>query len=209
LSRAAPLPTTEPEGIVRFWPAAVGLLVAPLAAYFVWSAGQPPERRPRVPVAVREPAESPDSAEQTPAASAAEEKADEEQPAGELPLPPAEEYQVVEIVKAVPLEGEPETKERTLDDPEVKAALSAVQIEMYEANWCGVCEKARKYFEHNSLSYTSHDVDSSPNTMEKLRRLSGGTAVPVIVVDGQVLRGFSPESIQSALTAAVKKRVES
>ena len=78
---------------------------------------------------------------------------------------------------------------------------------MYEADWCGVCRQARAFFEHNGISYTSRDVDADPNVKEKARRLSGNTSIPVIVIDGKVMQGFSEEAVQSALTSAVKSRV--
>lgn len=124
--------------------------------------------------------------------------------------PPPTDYQYIEVVRAVELpSAEERTVERTLDDPEVKEALSQVRIEMYEADWCGHCRRAREFFEANGLTYTAYDVDSSESVKGKLRRLSGGTSVPVIVIDGKMVRGFSPESVQAVLTEAVKARVES
>lgn len=100
--------------------------------------------------------------------------------------------------------GETEYNENS---PEVKRALSQVNIELFGTDWCGHCRKAREFMRANGISFTNHDVDANPMLKERARRLSGSGGVPVIVIDGAVMTGFSVPSFQSRLTHALKKRV--
>lgn len=99
-------------------------------------------------------------------------------------------------------------KEFTQDSPEVKGALSQVSIELYGTNDCVHCEAAREFMKANQLRFVDHDVEADPMKLETARRLSGKDGVPVIVIDGKVLRGFSQGAFQAALTDAVRVRVQ-
>ncbi len=49
------------------------------------------------------------------------------------------------------------------------------------------------------MAYDDVNVLADPNAREELVRLTGQTAIPVIVVDGQVVVGFDPAKLQSLL----------
>jgi glutaredoxin len=65
------------------------------------------------------------------------------------------------------------------------------RVVMYSATWCGVCRKAKRYFEAENIPYTEYDVETSAKGKRDYRRL-GARGVPVILVGGQRLNGFSP-----------------
>lgn len=194
----------------EYWPIVVGVVVALLTAVIFWPSDESPAEEPDlVPLPIVSKSGSPstpntprDDDESTRAAT----HADREQ-AG-----PREsgEYEFIEIVNAVPVEGKatPARKYET-NDPEVQRALAKVEVTLYVEDECASCASAREYLEKNGVLVTTHNVDQDSNQRERARRLSGGRSLPVLVVDEKVLPGFSEGSVQAALTDAVKTRVES
>src|SRR5690606_17344389 len=127
------------------------------------------------------------SGEEEPLPRTAEE-APEAAPEKNLPEP---NFQIVETLVAVPADETEQLPPRNFEtnDPEVRAALQKVEVALYETKDCAVCARARDFLNHNQITFVRHAVDEDPNLKERMRRLSGSTAVPVLVIDGQVLRG--------------------
>jgi len=68
------------------------------------------------------------------------------------------------------------------------------KVVLYATSWCGYCTKARKLFKENDIEYFEYDVEKSDEGREQFKRL-GGKGVPLILIDGEVLKGFDPEQI--------------
>ncbi|MCJ7663827.1 MAG: hypothetical protein MUO24_06265 [Desulfobacterales bacterium] len=51
------------------------------------------------------------------------------------------------------------------------------------------------------MSYEERDVAQDAQAREEMVRLSGGMAVPVIVIDGEVIVGFDQKAIEKKLKA--------
>jgi glutaredoxin len=90
---------------------------------------------------------------------------------------------------------------------QLRDALAATPIVMYSANWCSVCRKARGFLSANGFRVQEIDVDASPTGWAKVQQLIGRRAVPVIVVDGDVNAGFSPESVMEATAHSMERRL--
>lgn len=77
---------------------------------------------------------------------------------------------------------------------------SAVHVTMYMTSWCPYCKKARAYLHDLGVELTEYDVDKDAAKKDEMKRLSGGsTAVPVINIEGTVIRGYSPGAIRDAV----------
>ena len=74
-------------------------------------------------------------------------------------------------------------------------AAASQGVTMYMAEWCGVCRRARSYFAANKIAYTEIDIEKSDVGRREFNAL-GGKGVPLIVADGKVMRGFSPEGFE-------------
>ena len=72
---------------------------------------------------------------------------------------------------------------------------SPQQVTMYSTQWCGVCKRARAYFAANGIRHTEIDVEQSEAGRLEFREM-GGRGVPLILVGGKVMRGFSPEGFE-------------
>jgi len=71
-------------------------------------------------------------------------------------------------------------------------------VVMYTTQSCPYCQKARMYFRRHKIDYLEYDIDASPENLARFRDL-GGTGVPLILVEGKRLQGFSPRSFKELL----------
>ena len=69
------------------------------------------------------------------------------------------------------------------------------KVVMYGAEWCGVCKRAKRYFNKNNISFTEYDIDKSKKGRREYEKLGGG-GVPIILVGKQRMNGFSASSFQ-------------
>ena len=63
-------------------------------------------------------------------------------------------------------------------------------IVIYTKPGCPFCAAAKEDLNSKGIEYTEHDVTADENAKEEAYRLSGVSAVPVIVKDGEVNVGF-------------------
>jgi glutaredoxin len=66
---------------------------------------------------------------------------------------------------------------------------------MYSASWCGVCDRARRYFRAHAIAFREYDVETTAKGRLDYRRLRA-TGVPVILVGEKRLDGFSERSFE-------------
>lgn len=64
------------------------------------------------------------------------------------------------------------------------------RVTMYGASWCAVCKKARKYFHAKGIAFVEYDIEKSSKGKRDFKKL-GGRGVPIILVGGKRLNGFS------------------
>lgn len=74
-----------------------------------------------------------------------------------------------------------------------------MQITLYSRSLCGWCIDAKEYLRANKLAYKEVDVGANPAAYEEMKRLSGQTYVPTIVINGQVLADFDVEQLKQFL----------
>lgn len=89
-------------------------------------------------------------------------------------------------------------------DRAVQAARSRVPIVMYSTTWCGVCKRARKYFEENRIAFTEYDVDKNTQARNEYLLLNPRRSVPTIKVGDEVVVGFSPGAVEKAIDTAAR-----
>ncbi len=69
------------------------------------------------------------------------------------------------------------------------------EVTMYGASWCAVCKTARKYFRAKGITFVEYDIEKSRKGKRDFKIL-GGKGVPIILVGGKRLNGFSEESFE-------------
>jgi len=75
-------------------------------------------------------------------------------------------------------------------------------VEMYGAEWCGDCVRAKMILDRNGVEYVWHDTDASEEDQAKALEISGLPKIPVIVFpDGTFLSEPSNPQIEERLEA--------
>ncbi len=80
-------------------------------------------------------------------------------------------------------------------------AAEDAEVILYATSWCGYCQKARELFEEYDIEYYEYDVEKSAEGREQ-RKQFGGNGVPVVVINGSVIKGYNRNKILSLLGEA-------
>ena len=72
-------------------------------------------------------------------------------------------------------------------------------VKVYSVEWCGPCNKLKKYLEKLGVQYeTITDADGKEDRNEVLE-VSGQRSVPVAVIGEEVIVGFDKQKIDAAI----------
>ena len=77
---------------------------------------------------------------------------------------------------------------------------------VYALSTCPWCRKTKKWFEDSKIEFEWVDVDTLPQAeqdemADKAYELSGGRRYPVVVINGEVVVGYSPDKFLEHLKA--------
>jgi glutaredoxin len=94
-----------------------------------------------------------------------------------------------------PIQRVPEKKEvKTVRD------VRDVRVVMYMTDWCPHCRRARDFIISQGVSLIEYNIERDRSAAEEMVRKTGGSrGVPVIDVEGIILRGFSSQQIENAI----------
>ena len=74
------------------------------------------------------------------------------------------------------------------------------EVVVYTTQTCPHCRKALAHLDRRGVPYVNKDVENDSRAeKEYLRKGKGRRGVPLIDVGGEILRGYSPKSLDSAL----------
>lgn len=106
--------------------------------------------------------------------------------------------------------GRPRPLDRSIAVPSPKAKATgplpflqpaaSSQVEIYSAPWCGFCKKTKDYFRSKGVAFTEYNVDADSAAAARAKGLNPQGGIPVTVVNGRTIVGFSPSQFDSALT---------
>ncbi len=77
-------------------------------------------------------------------------------------------------------------------------AKPAPRVELYATSWCPACRAAREYFNRKGVAFEEFDVEKDPQAGDRFTAL-GGNGVPLVVIDGTPVRGYSPQTFDALL----------
>jgi glutaredoxin-like protein NrdH len=80
-----------------------------------------------------------------------------------------------------------------------------MQVKVYALSTCPYCRMARQFMDEGAVAYDVVEVDKlegqeRADAIGEVKRLSGGTSFPVIVVDDEVIVGFNKVRIKELLS---------
>jgi glutaredoxin len=103
--------------------------------------------------------------------------------------------------------SERQTRDKAPKEWELANARKRVPIVMYSTAWCGVCKKARSYFEKERISFIEYDVDKNASARAEYLALNPRRSVPTIKIGNEVVVGFSEGAVDRALKDAARARL--
>jgi len=98
----------------------------------------------------------------------------------------------------------PKTKEYfpkfTSERVEEKRPYRDIHVIMYMTLWCPYCVKAREYLRSLDVNLIEYNIERDKSKREEMLSKSGGSSgVPLIDVEGIIIRGYSPDTIRAAI----------
>ena len=81
-----------------------------------------------------------------------------------------------------------------------KRPYTNMNVVMYMTSWCPYCVKAREYIRSLDVNLVEYNIEKDKSRRQEMMQKSGGsTGVPLIDVEGIIIRGFSPSAIKAAI----------
>jgi glutaredoxin 3 len=74
------------------------------------------------------------------------------------------------------------------------------EVFIFTTPTCKFCAMAKEYLTGRNIRFTEHDVQADKEKAAEIYRLTGENAVPVLIINGRVLVGFSRELVDDALS---------
>ena len=81
-----------------------------------------------------------------------------------------------------------------LDQGAAIAKLHKQPVVIYSTSWCHYCEKAKEFMENQGIEYFEYNIEESSKGYGQYRDLNG-RGTPLLLVKGQVIRGYNPDAI--------------
>ena len=73
------------------------------------------------------------------------------------------------------------------------------KVKIYSTPTCTYCKQAKAFFKEKGIAYEDVDVSENKEAAQEMMELTGQMTVPVIVIDGEVIKGFDQEKLEEVL----------
>ena len=88
-----------------------------------------------------------------------------------------------------------------ISPPPDYAAAHNGEVILYSTDWCGYCSKARKLLDKNDIAYFEYDIEKSIEGKKQYDTLGGG-GIPLLLINQNLVRGFSASRIIDLATTS-------
>lgn len=82
--------------------------------------------------------------------------------------------------------------------PEVAHSYSQARVVIYSTQWCAYCKQTRRFLDSKGIAFQEYDIETSGEGHKAYEAL-GGRGIPMIDVNGTLIRDFAPQEILAAL----------
>lgn len=66
-----------------------------------------------------------------------------------------------------------------------------IRIRLYTTRWCGYCRAAKALLDKAGLPYDEVDLTNDSKGRDQVRRSTGWSTVPVVLVDDELVGGYT------------------
>jgi glutaredoxin-like YruB-family protein len=71
-------------------------------------------------------------------------------------------------------------------------------VVLYTTDWCGYCKQTKRFLDSKGIAFKEFDIEKDAEARKAYEAL-GGRGIPLIDVNGTLIRGFDPDEILAAL----------
>ena len=125
---------------------------------------------------------------------------------GEVPAKWQSRAGRIEVERTIPTPGRgadrPADSRRTAASrPSQKpsAYRSGPEVVVYTTAWCGWCRKTLAFLDERGVRYVNKDIEANDWNRDELIEKTGRTSIPVVEIDGEIIRGFNAERMEQLL----------
>jgi len=72
------------------------------------------------------------------------------------------------------------------------------RVVLYATDWCGYCKQTKRFLDSKGIAFKEFDIEKDAQARKSYEAL-GGRGIPLIDVNGTLIRGFDPDEILAAL----------
>jgi glutaredoxin 3 len=80
-----------------------------------------------------------------------------------------------------------------------KSTQDNMKVTVYTTNSCPNCVAAKEFLKANSVEFTEKNVEQDRQAAKEMIIRSGQRTVPVIDIDGAIVRGFDQDKLEELL----------
>ena len=90
--------------------------------------------------------------------------------------------------------------ERVFNPSQMVSELTRAQarVVLYATDWCGYCKQTKRFLDSKGIPFREFDIEKDAEARKAYEAL-GGRGIPLIDVNGTLIRGFDPDEILAAL----------
>ena len=90
--------------------------------------------------------------------------------------------------------------ERVFNPSQMVAEQTRAQanVVLYATDWCGYCKQTKRFLDSKGIPFKEFDIEKDAEARKAYEAL-GGRGIPLIDVNGTLIRGFDPDEILAAL----------
>jgi glutaredoxin len=76
------------------------------------------------------------------------------------------------------------------------------EVVVYTTSWCGWCRKTLAFLDEQGVVYENRDIEADDSYREELIDKTGTTTIPVVEIDGEIIRGYDPRRMAELLSSS-------
>jgi glutaredoxin-like YruB-family protein len=77
--------------------------------------------------------------------------------------------------------------------------MAAKEVKVYSTPTCPWCKKAKQFLDANKVTYQDFNVAQDHAARDEMVKKSSQTAVPTIIIDGEIVVGFNESVLKEKL----------
>ena len=72
------------------------------------------------------------------------------------------------------------------------------KVVLYATDWCGYCKQTKRFLDQKGIAFKEFDIEKDAEARKAYEALGGG-GIPILDVNGTLIRGYDPDAILAAL----------